>query len=119
MSLKPVRLRLQPLQHLYRSPFTHQLRLQQLRSYAAKSSDPNKPIILEQPDSFRPPSHPSRLRRRRKGYYGRDLTEEDKQEMDSKQYPFMFPPEGTTMHWLLTTKWIHAALALVSLSNWD
>jgi hypothetical protein len=85
----------------------------------ADTPDPNKPIVLEQPDKFRPPSHPSRIARRRKRmYYGRDLTEEDKAELDSKQYPYAFPPKQSFMHWFLTNRSIHLWITLVRKSTY-
>lgn len=77
-------------------------------------SDPNKPIVLEQPDKFRPPSHPARIRSRRpRMYYGKDLTEDDKHELESKNYPYMFPAKNTMMNKFLTSRYIHALIALV------
>jgi hypothetical protein len=89
--------------------------LQTTSTRLAVTPDPNKPIVLEQPDKFRPPSHPSRIARRRKRvYYGRDLSEEDKAELDSRQYPYAFPPKQSFMHWFLTNRKIHLWITLVS-----
>jgi len=80
----------------------------------ADTIDPKKPIILEQPDKFRPPSHPARLRKRKpRMYYGRDLTDEDKAELNAKPYPYAFPPKETFMHWFLTNRSIHLWITLV------
>ena len=87
---------------------------------SGNGSSSGKPIVLEQPDKFRPPSHPSTLTRRKKRnsslyhYYGRNLSKEEKQELDSKQYPYMFPPQGSFTHWFLTNRSIHLWIAFVS-----
>lgn len=77
----------------------------------ASTTPPPKPRVLAQPDKFRPPSHPSRLRDKTPRYqYGPDLTQEQKTK---KQYPHMMPPEGSFMHWFLTNRTIHLFISLV------
>jgi hypothetical protein len=46
-------------------------------------------------------------------YPGPPLSAKEKEEQATKRYPNMFPPEGTVMHKFLTTRWIHAWIALV------
>lgn len=77
--------------------------------------------ILEKPDKFRPPSHPQRIvspaARTPSGQpvnYGPRLTAKEREEQDKKQYPSMFPPEGTVMFKFLTSRWIHVWIAMVS-----
>lgn len=77
--------------------------------------------ILEKPDKFRPPSHPQRIvspaARTPSGQpvnYGARLTAKEREEQDKKQYPSMFPPEGTVMFKFLTSRWIHVWIAMVS-----
>jgi hypothetical protein len=83
----------------------------------ASTAKPNKAIGLEKPDKFRPPSHPARLPRKKANFeYGPRLTEDQKARMRTKQYPNMLPPEGTFMHMILTTRWIHAYTTLVCYS---
>lgn len=86
------------------------------------ASDNSKPRVLEQPDKFRPPSHPARrVVQTRNGRvlgrepinYGPKLTEKEREEQKRKQYPNMFPPEGTVMHKFLTNRWIHIWIAMV------
>jgi hypothetical protein len=102
------------LQHSLLSNGTQTRLFQSSAIHLAKAADPNKPIVLVQPDQFRPPSHPARLvRRRKRMYYGRDLTEEDKEELNSKQYPYAFPPKQSFMHWFLTNRGIHVWISLV------
>lgn len=91
------------------------------KSKAQPSSSKGKPIYLEKPARFNPPSHGSRLpsgknkERRQEAAlprsYGPELTEEQR----AKQYPHMMPNEGTFMHWFLTNRAIHAWITLVSL----
>lgn len=80
----------------------------------------DKSRILSQPDKFRPPSHPQRLvtpiRTTPAGQpvnYGRALTAEEREAQNKKQYPNMFPPEGTVMFKFLTSRWIHVWIAMV------
>jgi hypothetical protein len=122
-SLPITRIQYSPLLQFHRafqrSIFPNGVQTRLLQSSAlrlAKTADPDKPIVLEKPDQFRPPSHPARLvRRRKRMYYGRDLTEEDKEELNSKQYPYAFPPEQSFMHWFLTNRIIHLWISLVCL----
>ncbi|KAF7187271.1 hypothetical protein HII31_11359 [Pseudocercospora fuligena] len=69
---------------------------------------PPKPRVLEKPDKFRPPSHPSRIRQKTRYSYGPELTQAQK----TKRYPHMMPPEGTFMHWFLTNRTIHLWISL-------
>ena len=88
-----------------------------------KSSNTDKHRILEKPDKFRPPSHPQRIvdpaRVSSSGQpvnYGPRLTAEEREAQNKKQYPNMFPPEGTVMYMFLTSRWIHVWIAMVSAS---
>lgn len=85
-----------------------------------------KPRTLGQPDKFRPPSHPARrVVQTRNGkvvnqnvrepfnYPGPKLSEKEIEEQKTKRYPNMFPAEGTVMFKFLTTRWIHAWIAMV------
>lgn len=86
------------------------------------SQDDTKHRVLEQPDKFRPPSHPARrVVQTRNGrvaggpvnYPGPRLSEQEKEEKKTRQYPHMFPPEGTVMFNFLTSRWIHVWIAMV------
>ena len=74
----------------------------------------SKPIVLEQPTKFNPPSHGSRLRKPGPRYPGPNLTQEDEERMKYKKYPHMMPGEGTFMHWFLTNRSIHLWICLVN-----
>ena len=76
-----------------------------------------KPIVLEQPDKFRPPSHPARLNARRvpRSYPGPPLPKAEKEAQATRKYPHTFPNEGTRMYWFLTNKYVHLWITLVYL----
>ena len=73
----------------------------------------SKPLVLEKPSKFRPPSHPSRLRKETPRYPGPQLSEEQLAAQKSRKYPNMMPPEGTFMHWFMNNKTIHMFISLV------
>lgn len=90
-------------------------------SKAKKTTDKNR--VLAQPDKFRPPSHPARIvnpaRTSPSGQpvnYGPRLTAAEREAQKKKQYPNMFPPEGTVMYKFLTSRWIHIWIAMVRYS---
>ncbi len=85
----------------------------------AASTDSSKPIVLEQPDKFRPPSHPARLNRPRRSpaAYNQGSTSEEKVRQQGKSYPNMFPNKGTFMHWFLNDRRIHLWITIVSLTK--
>ncbi|KAL4893201.1 hypothetical protein BDV59DRAFT_178629 [Aspergillus ambiguus] len=94
---------------------------------ASSSSKPDPSRILAQPDKFRPPSHPARrVVQTRNGrvvnanpvnYPGPRLSEKEKAEQRQRQYPNMFPPEGTVMYKFLTSRWIHIWIAMGILTS--
>lgn len=96
-------------------------------AFSTSSKRSDNPRVLEKPDKFRPPSHPARrVVQTRNGrvvgsgpvnYPGPKLSEQEKEEKRTKQYPNMFPPEGTVMHRFLTSRWIHVWISMVS--SWD
>ena len=81
----------------------------------ASNSQPSssKPLVLEKPAKFNPPSHGARLPRKKPRNYGSAPTEQQKHEMKTKKYPNMMPPEGSFMHWFLTNRWLHTWISLV------
>jgi hypothetical protein len=89
------------------------------RRHASSTADPGKPIVLEKPDKFRPPSHSQRLVRGRArpntfgGGYNQASTEKEQESQKSKRYPHTFPNEGTRMHKFLTNKSWHVYITLV------
>lgn len=92
-------------------------RLQHIRHASSSIKPPRKPIVLEKPARFNPPSHAARLPRRApRGAalptYGRS---EEEKESGRKRYPNMMPEEGTFSHWFLTSKGVHVWITMVSL----
>jgi hypothetical protein len=65
-----------------------------------KKNSTSKPLVLEKPSKFVPPSHPARLRK--------EIARQTK-----KKYPNMMPPEGSFMHWFMMNKTIHMWITLV------
>ena len=90
---------------------------------SSANNNNDKHRILEKPDKFRPPSHPQRrvLQPRSsslgQNYPGPRMTEKEKEEQKKKAYPNMFPPEGTFMHRFLSSRGLHAWIALVALPS--
>ncbi|ETI19630.1 hypothetical protein G647_09464 [Cladophialophora carrionii CBS 160.54] len=84
----------------------------------AASTNSGKPIVLEQPDKFRPPSHPARLNRPRRptAAYNQGTTSEEKARQQHRSYPHMFPNQGTFMHWFLTDRKIHLWITMGTLT---
>ena len=104
--LRSLRLSLQPIK-------VHSL---PARRHASSGVPPSKPIVLEQPDKFRPPSHGQRIKARRPGQggaYNQMSTPREVENQQTRKYPHMFPNEGTFMHWFLTNKLIHLWITLV------
>ncbi|KIX97287.1 uncharacterized protein Z520_06739 [Fonsecaea multimorphosa CBS 102226] len=91
-------------------------------STSTSTNSSGKPIVLEQPDKFRPPSHPARLGRARRptpgggGAYNQGTTAEERERQKSRSYPHMFPNKGTFMHWFLTDRWIHLWITMGTLT---
>jgi len=98
-----------------RAPISRRLHTAtRLLAKGSNTADPSKPIILEQPDAFRPPSHPARIRKKRpRMIYGRDLTPEDKEELNAKHYPYTAPPENSMMGQFMRAKYLHMYISLV------
>jgi hypothetical protein len=116
---------LQPLEiskTIHRAPFSFIFApvVRSGRRYASSTPDPNKPIVLEQPDKFRPPSHAARLVKGRPrgstlgGAYNQGSTTREREEQKTRSYPHMFPEKGTFMHAFLTTPVYHLLITLVS-----
>nr|POE56103.1 hypothetical protein CFP56_75438 [Quercus suber] len=95
----------------------HSKQLQQrllLSTFRHASTSPPKPRVLEKPERFNPPSHPSRIRSKPK-YYGPDLSEHERKAQRTRQYPHMMPAEGTFLHWFLTNRNIHLFISMTIL----
>ncbi|KEF55294.1 uncharacterized protein A1O9_08948 [Exophiala aquamarina CBS 119918] len=126
---------LQQLRLIRRSPLEEQQRAQRslqspYRTSFSTSASPrraldsppatggSKPIVLEQPDKFRPPSHPQRLNTRRRfqpGAYNQGTTRSEREQQKTRSYPHTFPNQGTFMHWFLTNRMIHLWITMGTL----
>ncbi|GAB7364377.1 hypothetical protein MBLNU230_g4920t1 [Neophaeotheca triangularis] len=78
----------------------------------ASTTPPPKPRVLEKPERFNPPSHPSRLPRKNRQYPGAPLSEHERQAQKTRRYPNMMPPEGTLTHTILTNRNLHLYITL-------
>ncbi|KAL2825158.1 hypothetical protein BDW59DRAFT_74745 [Aspergillus cavernicola] len=91
-------------------------------SSSSNNPTPSKPRVLAKPDKFRPPSHPARRVVQTKNgkvlnYPGPRPSEKEQEEQKTRQYPKMFPPEGTVMFRFLTSRWIHIWIAMSVLTT--
>ncbi|KAI1105067.1 hypothetical protein F4804DRAFT_331736 [Jackrogersella minutella] len=84
---------------------------------ASKPSDPSKPIVLEKPEKFNPPSHGARLPRSTPKHYGGPMSEAELQAQTVKTYPGLPPPENTWSHWIIHSRGIHLFITLGTLTS--
>ncbi len=112
-------------QHLsaHRQPSASSLPRRHASTSSGSPPQPKK-IVLEQPDKFRPPSHASKRNARSTtamygggAAYNQGMSAAERAKSRQKSYPHMFPNEGTTMHWFLTTRWVHVTITMVSLHH--
>jgi hypothetical protein len=83
-------------------------------SKAPAAKGANKPIVLEKPLKFNPPSHGSRLPKKQlPRSYGGSLTRDEVQQQKRTEYPGMLPAEGTWAHYIWTNRTIHIWLTMV------
>ena len=105
-----------PLWRGVRIPLSHNVYVR----FASNSSkgpggSPDKPIVLEKPLKFNPPSHGSRLRKNiLPKHYGPQMTPEELSAQNQKEYPGLMAPEGTWQHWFWHSRWLHVFISLVS-----
>ncbi|RMD44587.1 hypothetical protein DV735_g498, partial [Chaetothyriales sp. CBS 134920] len=91
------------------------------RPASSTAHPPDRPIVLEQPDKFRPPSHPARLVKNKRpntfgSGYNQSSTAKEQAEQKTRRYPHTFPNEGTVMHKLLTNRSLHVFISLGTLT---
>ncbi|KAL2214171.1 hypothetical protein CC79DRAFT_1328075 [Sarocladium strictum] len=80
------------------------------------ASTKDKPIVLEKPLKFNPPSHGSRLKRNATPkHYGPILTSTERGQQDKKHYPGMMAPQGTWSHWIWHSRIFHTCITLGTL----
>ncbi|KAG5951973.1 hypothetical protein E4U53_001923 [Claviceps sorghi] len=85
--------------------------------FASSSEDRvQKPIVLEKPTKFHPPSHGSRLKRNAvPRHYGPELTASEIAAQNRKQYPGLMAPEGTWAHWFWHSRLLHTFITMGAL----
>ncbi|KAI3399227.1 hypothetical protein diail_7596 [Diaporthe ilicicola] len=87
-------------------------------SKGAKAQD--KPIVLEQPARFNPPSHGARLPRKdrpQQQHYGGSLSSEELSSQRKKEYPGLMAPQGTWAHWFWNSQGLHLSITLGTLAG--
>ncbi|KAI3327983.1 hypothetical protein HD806DRAFT_344685 [Xylariaceae sp. AK1471] len=84
---------------------------------APPTVDPSKPIVLEKPERFNPPSHGARLPRSTPKHYGGPLTTEEVQSQAKKSYPGLPPPPNTWSHWFINSRGVHMFITLGTLTS--
>ncbi|KAI1480766.1 hypothetical protein F4774DRAFT_70829 [Daldinia eschscholtzii] len=82
-----------------------------------KPADPSKPLVLEKPERFNPPSHGARLPRSTPKHYGGPMTDAEIQAQAVKTYPGLPPPENTWSHWFIHSRGIHLFITLGTLTS--
>jgi hypothetical protein len=104
-----------PLWRGVRIPLEHNIYIR-FASTSSKAGGPDKPIVLEKPLKFNPPSHGSRLK---KGsmpkHYGPQLSAEEVNAQNQKHYPGLMAPEGTWQHWFWHSRLLHVFISLGTL----
>ncbi|KAG6003891.1 hypothetical protein E4U43_000830 [Claviceps pusilla] len=75
-----------------------------------------KPIVLEKPTKFTPPSHGSRLKRNAvPRHYGPELTASEMAAQNRRDYPGLMAPEGTWSHWFWHSRLLHTFITMGAL----
>ncbi|KAH7134771.1 hypothetical protein B0J13DRAFT_90186 [Dactylonectria estremocensis] len=86
------------------------------KSNPSSASSSAKPIVLERPARFNPPSHGSRLKRNHvPRHYGPELTVAERLAQNTRDYPGMMAPEGTWAHWFWNSRLLHTAITMGTL----
>ncbi|KAI4124633.1 MAG: hypothetical protein LQ347_005666 [Umbilicaria vellea] len=84
-------------------------------SNSGKAASSTKPLVLEKPSKYKPPSHPARAPPRQSPFPPLSAPEKEAQKL--RKYPHMMPDEGTFMYWFLTNRSIHLIITLGTLST--
>ena len=84
---------------------------------AVRFASSSKPIVLEKPAKFNPPSHGSRLKRNNPmpKHYGPALSGEEVAAQRTRSYPGMMAPQGTWAHWFWHSKLLHVFITMGTL----
>lgn len=85
--------------------------------YASSSQADGKPIVLEKPAKFNPPSHGARLKSKAlPKHYSPPLSEAEIKVRSQRSYPGMMAPEGSWQHWFWHSKLLHTFITMVRFS---
>lgn len=80
-----------------------------------------KPIVLEKPERFNPPSHGARLPNKNRPqqfqHYGGSLSPEDQAAQRRREYPGLPAPEGTWDHWFWHNRALHMTITMGTLAG--
>ncbi|ROW03726.1 hypothetical protein VMCG_05471 [Cytospora schulzeri] len=80
-----------------------------------------KPIVLEKPEKFNPPSHGARLPNKNRPqqfqHYGGSLSADDLAAQRKKEYPGLPAPEGTFGHWFWHSRALHLSITMGTLAG--
>ncbi|KAJ6441748.1 CAAX prenyl protease 2 [Purpureocillium lavendulum] len=76
-----------------------------------------KPIVLQKPAKFNPPSHGSRLKRGNSlpRHYGPELTSGEVAAQGKRDYPGLMAPQGSWAHWFWHSRLLHTVITMVLL----
>lgn len=81
----------------------------------AASGKDDKPIVLEKPLKFNPPSHGSRLKKNTlPKHYGPSLTADEVSAQRQRSYPGMMAAEGTWAHFFWHSRMLHVFITMVN-----
>ena len=81
---------------------------------SSSSSKPHRPVVLERPARFNPPSHGSRAKRASAPkHYGPELTAAEVAAQRERHYPGLMAPPGTWAHWFWHSRLLHTFITMV------
>ncbi|KAF4125897.1 Conserved hypothetical, protein [Geosmithia morbida] len=76
----------------------------------------SRPIVLEKPTRFNPPSHGSRLKRKTiPRHYAAELSPEELAAQKQRNYPGLMAPEGTWQHFFWHSRLLHVCITMGTL----
>lgn len=103
-----------PLWRGIRLPLSQSVRVR----YSSSSTQADgKPIVLEKPARFNPPSHGSRLKRNAiPKHWSPPLTDAEIKVRSQRSYPGMMAPQGSWQHWFWHSKLLHTFITMVRYS---
>ncbi|KYK54192.1 hypothetical protein DCS_06149 [Drechmeria coniospora] len=89
---------------------------QNIRIRFASTDKVQKPMVLEKPAKFNPPSHGSRLKKQSMPkHYGPDLTAAELAAQHKRDYPGLMAPQGSWSHWFWHSRLLHTFITMGTL----